>query len=104
MPIRDGGLGLTSSAAIKGAGYIGFQALVLRRIIAASFRENPSSLLEGLPERPMASVPLDELKILATKVEGSKIEDIGASWAALAAGEDSLERRIGTLLIEVGAK
>lgn len=44
----------------------------------------------------MASVLLDELKTLATKVEGSKIEDIGASWVALAAGEDSQERGIET--------
>ena len=103
LPIREGGLVLTSSDAIKGAAYIGCQALVLGRVVAASARENLPALLKCLPERPMASALLDELKILATEVERSKIEDaVGASWAALAAEEDPQERGIGILLVEAG--
>ena len=35
LPIREGGLGLTSSSSIKGAAYIGCHALVLGRVVAA---------------------------------------------------------------------
>ena len=50
LPIREGGLALTSSSTIKGTAYIGYSALVLKRIIAASARGNLPSLLEQLPE------------------------------------------------------
>ena len=36
LPIREGGLGLTSSSSIKGAAYIGYHALVLGCVVAAS--------------------------------------------------------------------
>ena len=104
LPIREGGLGLTSSSSIKGAAYIGCHALVLGRIVAASARGNLPSLLERLPERPMASALLEELKIVATEAKRSQIEDaVGSSWAALAAEEDPQGRGIGTLLVEAGA-
>ena len=67
LPIREGNLGLTSSSSIKGAAYIGCHALVLGRVVAASARGNLPSLLERLPERPMASTLLEEPKIVATE-------------------------------------
>ena len=104
LPIREGGLGLTSSSSIKGAANIGCHALVLGRVVAASARGNLPSLLERLPKRPMASALLEELKIVATKAKRSQIEDaVGSSWAALAAEEDPQGRGIGTLLVEAGA-
>ena len=104
LPIREGGLGLTSSSSIKGAAYIGCHALVLGRVVAASARGNLPSLLERPPERPMASALLEELKIVATEAKRSQIEDaVGSSWAALAAEEDPQGRGIGTLLVEAGA-
>ena len=104
LPIREGGLGLTSSSSIKGAAYIGCHALVLGRVVAASARGNLPSLLERLPERPMASALLEELKIVATDAKRSQIEDaVGSSWAALAAEEDPQGRGTGTLLVEAGA-
>ena len=104
LPIREGGLGLTSSSSIKGAAYIGCHAMVLGRVVAASARGNLPSLLERLPERPMASALLEELKIVATEAKRSQIEDaVGSSWAALAAEEDPQGRGIGTLLVEAGA-
>ena len=104
LPIREGGLGLTSSRSIKGAAYIGCHALVLGRVVAASARGNLPSLLERLPERPMASALLEELKIVATEAKISQIDDaVGSSWAALAAEEDPQGRGIGTLLVEAGA-
>ena len=104
LPILEGGLGLTSSSSIKGAVYIGCHALVLGRVVAASARGNLPSLLERLPERPMASALLEELKIVATEAKRSQIEDaVGSSWAALAAEEDPQGREIGTLLVEAGA-
>ena len=104
LPIREGGLGFTSSSSIKGAAYIGCHALVLGRVVAVSARGNLPSLLERLPERPMASALLEELKIVATEAKRSQIEDaVGSSWAALAAEEDSQGRGIGTLLVEAGA-
>ena len=103
LPIREGGLGLTSSSSIKGAAYIDCHALVLGRVVAASDRGNLPSLLERLPGRPMASALLEELKTVATEAKRSQIEDtVGSSWVALAAEEDPQGRGIGTLLIEVG--
>ena len=104
LPIREGGLGLTSSSSIKGAAYIGCHTLVLGRVVAASARENLPSLLEQLPEQPMASALLEELKIVATEAKRSQIEDaVVSSWVALAAEEDPHGRGIGTLLVEAGA-
>ena len=104
LPIREGGLGLTSSSSIKGAAYIGCHALVLGRVVAASARGNLPSLLERLPERPMASALIEELKTAATEAKKNQIEDaVGSSWAALAAEEDPQGRGIGTLLVEAGA-
>ena len=104
LPIREGGLGLTSSSSIKGAAYIGCHALVLGRVVAASARGNVPSLLERLPERPMASALIEELKTVATEAKKNQIEDaVGCSWAALAAEEDPQGRGIGTLLVEAGA-
>ena len=103
LPIREGGLGLTSSISIKGAAYIGCQALVLGRVVAASARGNLPSLLERLPERPMASALIEELKVVATEAKRIQIEDaVGSSWAALAAEEESQGRGIGTLPVEAG--
>ena len=95
---------LTSSSSIKGAAYIVCHALVLGRVVAASARGNLPSLLEWLPERPMASALIEELKTVATKAKISQIEDIvGSSWAALAAEEDPQGRGIGALLAEAEA-
>ena len=104
LPIREGGLGLTSSISIKDAAYIGCHALVLRLVVAASVPGNLPSLLERLPERPMASALIEELKIVATEAKKTQIKDaVGSSWAALAAEEDPQGRGIGTLLVEAGA-
>ena len=95
LPIREGGLGRTSSSFIKGATYIGCHALVLGRVVAASARGNLPSLLERLPERHMASALIEEVKIEATEAKRSQIEDaVGSSWAALAAEEDPEGRGI----------
>ena len=58
LPIREGGLGLISSRSIKGAAFTGYHALVLGRVVAASARVCLLSLLELLPEEPMASALL----------------------------------------------
>ena len=103
LPIREGGLGLTSSNFIKGIAYIGCHTLVLERVVAASARGNLPSLLERLPKRPMASALLEELKTVATDVKRSQIEDaMGSSWAQ-AAEEDPQGRGMGTLLVKGGA-
>ena len=105
LPILEGGLGLTSSSSIKGAAYIGCHALVLVRVVAASARENLPSLLERLPERPMTSALIEELKIVATEAKRSQIQDaVDSSWAALAAKEDPQGRGIGTLPVEAGGE
>ena len=71
---------------------------------AHTHTHNLPSLLERLPERPMASALIEELKIVATEAKRSQIEDtVGSSWAALAAEEDPQGRGIGTLLVEAGA-
>ena len=103
LPIREGGLGLTSSISIKGAAYIGCHALVLGRVVAASARGNLPSLLERPPERPMAPALIEELKIVATEAKRTQIKDaVGSSWAALAAEENPQGGEIGTLPVEAG--
>ena len=104
LPILEGGLGLTSSSSIKGAAYTGCHALIPGRVVAAPARGNLPPLLEWLPERPVASALIGELKTVATKTKISQIEDVvGNSWAALAAEEDPQGRGIRTLLVEAGA-
>ena len=89
LPIRESGLGLTSSSSIKGAAYIGYHALTLGRVVAASARGNLPCLFERLPERPMVSALIQELKIVTTEAKRSQIKDaVGNSWAALAAEEN----------------
>ena len=52
----------------------------------------------------MASALIEELKIVATEVKKTQIEDaVGSSWGALAAEEDPQGRGIETLLVEAGA-
>ena len=101
--IRECSLGLTSSSTIKSTAYIGYHALILGRVVATSAWGNLSSLLERLPERPMASVLLGKLKTVATEVRRSPVEDaVGSSWAALAVEEDPHGRGIETQLVEAG--
>ena len=102
--IREGDLGLTSSSSIKGAAYIGCHAFVPGCVVAASTQRNVPSLLERLPERPVASALIHELNTVATEAKRSQIEDtVGSSWAALVAEEDPQGRGIGTPLVEAGA-
>ena len=104
LPIREGGLGLTSSSSVNGTAYIGCHALVMGRVVAASARVNLPSLLERLSERPMASALIKELKNVATEAKRSQIEDaVGSSWAALAVKEYPQGRGTGTLPVEAGA-
>ena len=78
LPIREGGL--TSSNSMKGAAYIGCNALVLGGVVAASARGNLPCLLERLPGRSMASALIHGLKTLATKAKRSEMEDaVGSS-------------------------
>ena len=52
LPIREGGLGLTSNISIKGAAYIGYHALVLGRVAAASARGTFRPFLNGCLSNP----------------------------------------------------
>ena len=105
LPIREGGLGLTRSSSIKGAACIGCHTLVLGRVVASSTRKNLPSLFKRLPERPMASALVEELKTVATEAKRSQIEDaVGSSWAALAAEEDPQGRERGVLDSENNGK
>ena len=80
LPIREGGLGLISSDAIKGAAYIGCQALVLGHVVVASAQENLPSLLGRLPDRLMASALIDELKSLAAEAKRCDMEEVVGTW------------------------
>ena len=101
LPIREGGLGLTSSSSIKGVAYTGCHALVMGCVVAASAPGGLPSLLERLRERPMASVLIEELKTATSEAKRSQIEDpVGSSRAVLAAEEDPQRKGIRTLLVE----
>ena len=67
LPIREGGLVLTSSSSIKGATYIGCHALVVGCVVAVFARGNFSFLLERLPERSMPSVLFGKLKTVVVQ-------------------------------------
>ena len=79
LPIREDGLGLTSSGSMKGAAYIGCHALVLGRVVAAFARGNLSFLLERLPARSMASALTKEMETVATEAERSQIDNTAGS-------------------------
>ena len=84
---------------MEGAAYIGCHTLVLGRVVAAFARENFSFIRERLPERLMASAPIEELKTVATEAERSQIENVsGILWTALAVEEGPRGRGTGTLL------
>ena len=87
LPIREGGLKLTSSISIKGAANIGCHTLVMGRVVAASARGNLPSLLERLPERPMASALIEELKIVATKSEKNPNRGCSGKFMGCPSGE-----------------
>ena len=55
----------------EGAAYVGCYALVLRRVVAVSARGKLASLLERLPERPMASALIEELKTVISEAKRS---------------------------------
>ena len=91
--IQEGDLGRTSSSSMKGAAYISCHALALGRVVTASAHGNLPPLLERLPERPMTSVLIEELKTVPTEAKKSQIEDaVGSSWAVLATEENPRER------------
>ena len=73
LPIREGGIWLTSSGSIKGTAYIGCHALALGRVVTASARGNLPSLLERLPERPKASALIEEMKTVAPDAKRSQL-------------------------------
>ena len=73
LPIQKGGIGFTISSSIKDAAYIGYHALVLGCVVAASAGGNLPSLLERLPERTMASALIEELKTVAPEAKERKI-------------------------------
>ena len=52
LPIREGGLGLTSSKSIKGAAFIGCHALVLGRVVVHLPREAFHSFSSGCLSDP----------------------------------------------------
>lgn len=53
IAIREGWFGLIRSADVSGASYVGCQALVLDRAVAASARVEFIALLQRLPDRPI---------------------------------------------------
>ena len=105
LPIREGGLGLNSSSSIKSAACIGCHALVLGCVVAASAQGSLPPIFERLPERPMSSALIEELKTVANEANRSQNEDVvGSSWAALVAEDDTQERVIGILLVKERAE
>ena len=104
LPIREDGLGLTSCSSMKGASYIGCHALVLGRVVAAFARENLSFIRERLPERPMASALIEELKTVATEAERSQIENVSGSLRAALAVEEGPQGRGTGILLSKGEK
>lgn len=104
LPIRESVPELISIDAIKDAAYIGYQALILGHVVASSALENLSSLLEQIPERPMKSALIDEMKTLATEAEKCDMEVVlGTLRAARAACEDPNAGGLRTPLVDEGA-
>ena len=104
LPVREGGLGLPSAAEVSGPAFIGCQALVLARAMAANNRRGLDSALKDLASTPHATELCKELRKLTTFASGQEIaEMVGTSWAALALNKDPAKRGRGTLLVEAGA-
>lgn len=87
LPVREGGLGLTGSAAIAVAVYISRQALSLGRVLNAASTRNLHALLEHLLERPLAKELIAILKEVADITTKVQLNDaVGPSRAALRFG------------------
>lgn len=79
------------------------QDFILEHIVVDSSLDNPPSLLDRSPERPIASARVHELKMLAEEVEKCDIEEVvGTPSAVLAVSEDPHARGLKTLLVEAG--
>lgn len=65
LPIHEGGFGLTSSANIRRAAYVGCQTLVLARVVTASAIDELAAFLRRLPNRSTMAGLVTELKEFA---------------------------------------
>ena len=80
LPVREGGLGLTSSVDVSDAAYIGCHALALGRVPTAASSAGLPDLLERLPERPLAQELIAALKQVAEVATEAQLKDaVGAS-------------------------
>ena len=105
LPIREGGLGLTSGKSTAGAAFIGGQALALARAVAAASTPQVQEHLRRLPERPMIKALVHELKEAAKIMTTDQLNStVGTSWTALATSSTIEGREMGALLTEVGAR
>ena len=95
LPIRKYDLGLTNSNPIIGAAYVGCHDLILGRVITTSARGNHPFFLERLPDRPVASALLKELKTVNTNGKRSQIEEaVDSLWAVWRRRGPSMEREM----------
>ena len=105
LPMREGGYGLGSAVDISGPAFVGCNALVLAKAVAASSEPRLQVRMEQLPDLPVAKALVHELREITSYATGKEVVDmVGALWAALALGKDPANRGKGVLLLEAGNK
>lgn len=70
LPIQQGGLGLTNSAAVAGAAGIGCQTLALGGVLTMASTRGSLALLEHLSGRSLAKEPIAALKEITRDYHG----------------------------------
>ena len=104
LPVREGGLGLSSALEVGGPAFIGCQALVLARAVVAASNTGLEDTLAALPTTSHAQELRRELQRLTDFASAPQIASmVGTSWTALALDKDPANRGAGTLLVEAGA-
>lgn len=102
LPVRQGGLELTSSNAVAATAYTGCQILTIGQVLTAASMHRLTTLLEHLPKRPLAQKLKDALRGVAEIATEEQLKDaVGISWATVAAGKEVEGRETSDLLLEV---
>ena len=102
LSIRGRRLRLTSSGSIKGAAYIGRNAVVLGLVVTASAWASLPFLHEWLSKRPLVLALHGKLN--ATVARNQSEDSVQTSWAALTAKESPSREKDRNPAGEIGGK
>ncbi|CAB1119293.1 unnamed protein product [Ectocarpus sp. CCAP 1310/34] len=103
LPMREGGLGITSNVLIRESAFVAGQALVFSKSVQASTGYTVEQCLPRLAQLPTGLALIDSLKKLEEIITKDKLEKaVGQSWAKLATSDELTPALKGVYLLEAG--